>query len=218
MVHDVSPKRTVDEVDIARAREYALLATLLTQSPCAQLLADLVCLPGGTGPLGQAHAALAESAVRASEISTADEYSSLFAGVSDGALLPYASHYLANTLYGRPLARLRETLGILGIEKGPERIEPEDHVGILCEIMAALIDGDISAPAGADRTFFNKHLGSWLNRFFVDLENVTSAPFYKSVGTLGRTFIEIETEAFVRQKRIARHLHCSRLYQGTRSR
>jgi TorA maturation chaperone TorD len=196
MVHEISPRRTVEEVDIARAREYALLATLLTRSPRAQLLANLACLPGGPTQLGQAHTALAESAVRSTEISTADEYSSLFAGVSDGALLPYASHYLANTLYGRPLARLRETLGILGIEKGLERIEPEDHVGILCEIMAALIDGGISAPAGADRMFFSKHLGSWLNRFFVDLENVTCAPFYKSVGTLGRTFIEIEAEAF----------------------
>jgi TorA maturation chaperone TorD len=197
MVHAISPDHTVHELDLARAQEYALLATLLTRSPCVQLLANLVCLPGDSSRLGQAHGALANSALRASGVSTADEYSSLFAGINDGALLPYASHYLASTLYGRPLAQLRESLRVLGIEKGPERIEPEDHVGILCEVMAALINGDISASIGADRRFFNMHLGSWLSRFFVDLENATSAPFYNSVGAVGRTFIEIEAETFL---------------------
>jgi TorA maturation chaperone TorD len=111
-------------------------------------------------------------------------------------LLPYASHYLAGTLYGRPLARLRETLQPLGVEKAPERIEPEDHASFLCEVMAGLIGGDISAPDCADRIFFEEHLVSWIRRFFVDLETAKSADFYRSVGILGRTFIDVETRAF----------------------
>ena len=55
---------------------------------------------------------------------------------------------------------------------------------------------DSSVPAGADREFFEKHLARWIRRFFVDLENVKSADFYARVGALGRTFIDVETEAF----------------------
>jgi TorA maturation chaperone TorD len=103
---------------------------------------------------------------------------------------------LAQTLYGRPLARLRETLQPLGVEKAPERIEPEDHAGFLCEVMAGLIGGEIPAPVGTDRMFFGEHLASWIKRFFVDLETAKSADFYRSVGILGRTFIDVETHAF----------------------
>jgi TorA maturation chaperone TorD len=190
------PRRSIDEVDSARAREYALLATLLSHSPDAQLLSGLASLHVDTSPIGLAHAALAEAARQATEESVAREYVALFGGLGGSALLPYASHYLADTLYGRPLARVRETLQPLGVEKAPERIEPEDHAGFLCEVMAGLIGGDISAPDGTDRTFFNAHLASWVRRFFVDLEGAKSVDFYRSVGILGRTFIDIETHAF----------------------
>jgi hypothetical protein len=35
-----------------------------------------------------------------------------------------------------------------------------------------------------------------MGRLFVDMENATSAKFYRSVGSLGRLFLEIEAEAF----------------------
>jgi TorA maturation chaperone TorD len=190
------PRRGIDEIDSARAREYALLATLLSHSPDAQLLSGLAGLRGDTSPIGMAHAALAEAAQRSSEESVAREYFSLFAGLRDDALLPYASHYLTDTLYGRPLGRLRETLQGLGIDKAPERIEPEDHAGFLCEVMAGLVGGDISASDGADRAFFEEHLASWIRPFFADLEATKSADFYRAVGTFGRTFIDVEAEAF----------------------
>ena len=190
------PERSIDEFDRARAREYALLATMLAHSPDARLLSGLAGLPVDSSPIGLAHAALAKAARQATEESVAREYVALFGGVGGSALLPYASHYLAGTLYGRPLARLRETLQPLGVEKAPERIEPEDHASFLCEVMAGLIGGDISAPDGADRIFFEEHLVSWIRRFFVDLEAAKSADFYRSVGILGRTFIDVETHAF----------------------
>jgi TorA maturation chaperone TorD len=37
----------------------------------------------------------------------------------------------------------------------------------------------------------------WIGRFFADLENAEAANFYRRVGTIGRLFIEIETEAFL---------------------
>ena len=192
-----SPDRTVDEIDRARAQEYALLATLLSRSPDAQLISRLALLEGDASPIGVAHTALAEAAARTNEEDAGREYLDLFIGLGRGLLLPYSSHYLTGTLYGRPLARLRETLQLLGIEKAGGRSEPEDHAAILCEIMASLIGGTFASPAGADREFFEQHLAPWIRRFFVDLEHSNSACFYARVGSLGRVFVDVEREAFV---------------------
>jgi TorA maturation chaperone TorD len=186
----------VDEIDRARAQEYALLAALLSHSPNAHLLQRLALLRGDASPLGLAHAALGEAAAQTDEISAGREYVDLFAGLGQDALLPYASHYLTASLYGRPLARLRETFQTLGIERAAGHSEPEDHVAILCEIMAGLVGGDIAGPPGADREFFESHLAPWIRRFFVDLEHARSVDFYACVGSLGRIFVDIETEAF----------------------
>src|SRR6266700_1146535 len=56
----------VDEVDAARAEEYALLSVLLARAPNEDLLERLASLRGDASPLGLAHAALAEAAGRAS--------------------------------------------------------------------------------------------------------------------------------------------------------
>jgi TorA maturation chaperone TorD len=193
---DISSERIVDEIDRARAQEYALLATLLSRSPDSEMIGRLALLRGDASPLGVAHAALGEAAGRADEESAGREYFDLFGGLGQGLLLPYSSHYLTGSLYGRPLARLRETFQNLGIERAAGHSEPEDHVAILCEIMAGLVGGDIAGPVGADREFFEKHLVSWVRRFFVDLEHAESADFYTRVGSLGRTFVDVETEAF----------------------
>jgi TorA maturation chaperone TorD len=186
----------VDEIDRARAQEYALLATLLSRSPDSRLLSRLALLRGDASPIGTAHTALGEAAGRANEENVAQEYFTLFAGLGRGQLLPYSSHYLTGSLYGRPLARLRAALQSLGIEKAPERSEPEDHAAILCEIMARLVGVGIAGAAGTDRDFFEKHLLPWIRRFFVDLEHAEAADFYASVGALGRTFMDVETKTF----------------------
>jgi TorA maturation chaperone TorD len=191
-----SSKRIVDEIDHARAREYALLATLLSHSPDSRLISRLAGLRGDDSPIGIAHTALGKAAGRVNEEDVMREYFALFAGLGQGQLLPYSSHYLTGSLYGRPLAQLRETLQRLGIEQAPGRSEPEDHAATLCEVMAGLVVGSIAAPAGADRDFFEEHLLPWIGRFFVDLERAEGADFYPCVGSLGRTFIEIEAQAF----------------------
>jgi TorA maturation chaperone TorD len=192
----MSSRRVLDEIDHARAQEYALLSILLSRSPDIQMIGRLALLCGDTSPLGTAHTALGAAASRATEESVRQEYFNLFAGLGKGLLLPYASHYLTDTLYGRPLGRLRETLQQLGIEGTPGNSEPEDHAAILCEVMAGLVGGDIAGPVDADRDFFEKHLAPWIRRFFVDLEKAESADFYARVGLLGRTFVDIETEGF----------------------
>jgi TorA maturation chaperone TorD len=189
-------RESLDEVDSARTREYALLATLLGRSPDQLLLRRLAQLRGDATPLGLVHAALGEAAHRAEEDRVGREYFNLFIGLGRGELLPYASYYLTGFLYERPLARLRADLKRLGVEAAPGQSEPEDHAAILCEVMAALVGRETSAPAGADKEIFEKHLAPWMGRFFADLERSPTADFYACIGALGRTFMEIETEAY----------------------
>ncbi len=123
------------------------------------------------------------------------EYFDLFIGLGRGELLPYGSYYLTGFLHERPLARLREDLIAFGIERAKGIFEPEDHISILCEVMAGLTNGTLPAPEGTDRKLFDRHLKPWAARFFFDLENAKTAKFYRRVGTLGRVFMEIEAEA-----------------------
>jgi TorA maturation chaperone TorD len=185
-----------DESDAARAREYALLATLLRRSPDAELLGRLSDLEGDSSPLGTAHAALARAASAANVELLQREFFDLFIGVGRGELLPYASYYLTGFLNDRPLANLRDDLARFSIERAVGETEPEDHAAILCEIMAGLIGGTFGNPAGADRELFDEHLSPWIDRFFADVERAKSADFYRQLATVGRTFIAIETEAF----------------------
>ena len=185
-----------DEEDAARAQEYALLATLLARAPDAQLLARLARLKGDPSPLGMAHAALGEAAARLDVEAVGREFFDLFVGLGRGELLPYGSYYLSGFLYERPLARLRGDLKRFGIERADGQAEPEDSAATLCEIMAALAGGSIEAPPEAEREMFEKHVAPWMGRFFADLAISEKAQFYARVGALGRTFLEIEAQAF----------------------
>jgi len=186
----------IDEVDAARAQEYALLAALLLRAPSADLLSRLSELRGDASPLGLAHVALADAASRARADNVEREFFALFIGVGRGELMPYGSYYLTGFLHERPLARLREDLAAFGIAREEDIAEPEDHAGILCEIMAGLASGALPAPEAAGRIIFEKHMTPWIGRFFADLERAEAAEFYRNVGLLGRTLIALETEAF----------------------
>src|SRR5258708_3998645 len=135
-LYRAQPLRDVDEVDLARAQEYALLSALLVRAPDADLLARLSRLRGDASPLGVAHVALAQAASSIEVRAIEREYFDLFIGLGRGELLPYASYYLTGFLNERPLARLRDDLAQFGIERVDGNYEPEDHAATLCEIMA----------------------------------------------------------------------------------
>ncbi|OKO91954.1 molecular chaperone [Bradyrhizobium sp. NAS80.1] len=186
----------VDPIDGGRAQEYALLATLLSSAPSAALLIQIAQLNGDATALGGAHSALADAASIAVAGEVEREYFDLFVGLGRGELLPYASYYLTGFLNERPLSRLRDDLAALGIERVESNCEPEDHAATLCEIMAGLAAARFQVSPEAQRAFFEKHVSNWMGRLFADLEKAENARFYRSVGTLGRVFLAIESEAF----------------------
>lgn len=190
-----SPAVEVAEADLMRAHEYRLLAVLLTRVPDSETIALLKDLRGDMSPLGIAHIALAEAATAAQPHDLDREFFQLFLGVGRGELVPYASYYLTGFLQERPLAEIRGDLRLYGIARAETLREPEDHIGILCEVMAGLIENRFDAEPGADRAFFRRHIQPWASRFFADLETAKEARFYRHVGAIGRMFMEIEAEA-----------------------
>jgi TorA maturation chaperone TorD len=175
----------IDEVDAARSREYALLSALL--APDQALLGRLPDLRADASPLGRAHAAVAEAAGCAHAGDVQREYFDL----GRGELLPCGSYYLSGFLLERPLARLRQDLVRLGIERAAGQQEPEDHAAILCKVMARLRFP--VSPVG-ERELSGRRLSPWIG--FTDLEHAQAADFYRHLGALGRAFTSVETEAF----------------------
>lgn len=191
-----------DEVEVARSNQYALLGSLLLRAPDADALTRLSRLHGDTAtPLGRAHIALAQAAASASAAAVGREYFDLFLGVGRGELVPYGSYYLTGFLNERPLARLREDMKQLGLERVDGHFDPEDHLGTLCEVMSGFAGGRFEATAGDQGKFFARHMEPWAERFFADLEGAQSARFYRAVATVGRVFIDIETEGFAMETR-----------------
>jgi TorA maturation chaperone TorD len=190
------PDLRADDIDLLRSQEYDLLAVLLGRAPTREVLERLSALKGDATPLGLAHLALADAAAEADPDALQREFFDLFVGVSRGELLPYGSYYLTGFLHERPLASVRESLSALGIERADNVFEPEDHIAILCEVMAGLAAGRFDTEPGADRRFFERHLRPWAPRFFVDLETGKSANFYRAVARVGGLFMDIEAEAF----------------------
>ncbi|HZS64146.1 MAG TPA: molecular chaperone TorD family protein [Xanthobacteraceae bacterium] len=186
----------IDEIDSARAQEYALLASLLSRAPDRAFLQRLGRLRGDATPLGIAHVQLAQVAGHIDHAQVEREFFDLFIGIGRGELLPYGSYYLTGFLHERPLARLRDDLSRIGIARAEGVAEPEDHAAILCEIMSGIVGGQFAAPPDSDRMIFEKHLAPWIGRFFADLERVPGTEFYRAVGALGSLFMSLEKDAF----------------------
>jgi TorA maturation chaperone TorD len=186
----------LDDVDVARARGYRLLAHLLAKPPTQALLDAVAKVTGDPSPLGFAWLALADAARQTSAAAAGEEFFKLFVGVGRGDVLPYASFYLAGFLHERPLAAVRQDLERLGIERRAGLHEPEDNAATLFEAMAGLIDGTYPASPDAQDAFFDTHIKSWTPRLFADILVAPSAKFYRAVADVGRHWIDLETRAF----------------------
>jgi TorA maturation chaperone TorD len=190
-IHDSEHQAITTE----RARLFALLGRLLVAAPDALLLDALAGLNGDRSALGGAYGGLAAAATVADSVSTEREFHDLFIGLGGGELLPYASYYITGFLHERPLAELRGDLARLGLERATGVSDPEDHIATVCEVYAGLLAGSFPGGAPAAEAFFDKHIRPWAGRFFSDLEKAEAARFYRAVGRLGRTAIEIEQAA-----------------------
>ena len=186
----------MDPIEAMRADLYTLLSRALSRAPDGSLLEKLHTMAGDASPLGQALQQLALASLPGDAQKIERDYFNLFIGLGRGELLPYASFYLTGFLHERPLASLRDDLRRLGLERSGTMSEPEDHMAILCEVMATLIRTGSVGILLEQAHLFERHIKPWGSRFFADLESSAKTDFFKSLGALGLLWMDIEEEAF----------------------
>ncbi|MEQ1517884.1 MAG: molecular chaperone TorD family protein, partial [Usitatibacteraceae bacterium] len=128
-----------------------------------------------------------------------EEFESLFIGVGRAPVLLYGSFYLAGFLNEKPLAELRTDLAKMGFARDGAVRETEDHLAALCDVMRAMILGDVAnVPATVDeqRQFFVKHLAPWVLKCCDATTGCEYSNYYRHVAAFAKRFFEIEIQAF----------------------
>ena len=188
----------VDIEDHHRSSIYALLSKFLSSPPSKDTLNKVRSLVGGENRIGESINSLSVLSDKLDIKTIEREYHNLFIGVGRGELLPYASFYMTGFLNEEPLANLRDDMKKIGISRSNNNSDPEDHIASLCEMMSGIITNRFYTTLSfkQQNDFFATHLGPWAKHFFDDLTAAEYSVFYAPVGSLGKAFMEIETEAF----------------------
>jgi TorA maturation chaperone TorD len=110
----------------------------------------------------------------------------------------YGSYYLSGALNDRPLAQLRSDLAALGLGRDEARMETEDHVAYVFEVMRYLIAGEDAGTCNLEqqRRFFRAHLQPWVERLCDAVQAHPGARLWGAVAAFTRAFVEVETQGF----------------------
>jgi TorA maturation chaperone TorD len=194
----VTRDESVAPEDLLRAQCYRLLARFLSSPPTDADLAAGAQLSGDDSDLGRAISAFAHVCARSQAAAVAEEHHDLFIGLVRGELIPYGSYYLTGFLHEKPLAKLRQDMSRLGVQRNESVAEPEDHIASLCEMMAGFIDGSFGRALALDeqKAFFSAHIGNWAPVLFRDMEAAKVSVLYATLASVGRVFLGIEEGAF----------------------
>ena len=201
MTSNLSSSSALDE-ETARAEIYGLLAQLFYQVPSPDLLAQLrvavTDAPVEGSFLEEPWRQLVAASRASSDVDVAAEYNHLFGGVGKPEIYLYASHYMSGFLNDKPVARLREDLAALGLERDDSMSETEDHFACLCEVMRYLIAGEDVAVSNLthQREFFAKHMQPWANEMTEEICKHPKAKFFAQLAEFTQAFLNIETQGF----------------------
>lgn len=197
----ISAMGSPDE-ELERAELYGLLAQLWLAPPDAALFEQfkvaVTQAPQGGGHLEAPWQDLV-AAMRASSVAAAAlEHEALFHGVGKPAVFAYGSFYLSGYLNEKPLAVLRTDLNQLGLTRDTTRLETEDHVAYVFEVMRYLIAGEDAAVANLEqqRRFFRAHVQSWVPMLCAAVAAHPRAALWRTVAALTDAFVQVETQGF----------------------
>jgi TorA maturation chaperone TorD len=195
--------RLINEEDQVRADFYALLANLFYRAPDDRLLQAIVIAPEPAAEndraLADAWTALAAASAVVSAEALAEEFGTLFIGVGRAPVLLYGSFYQAGFMNEKPLAELRTDLARMGFARDVGARETEDHLAALCDVMRAMILGDIAtipATLDAQKAFFLKHLQPWVLQCCDATTKNENSNYYVRVAEFAKAFFRIEMQAF----------------------
>jgi len=138
------------------------------------------------------------AARQCSDDEVANEYNKLFGGVGKPEVYLYASHYVSGFLNDKPVARLRDDLAALGLERDDSMAETEDHFACLCEVMRYLIAGDDVSVSNLTHqgAFFAAHIQPWAHEMTEAIAKHPAAKFFATLAEFTQAFLGIETQGF----------------------
>lgn len=197
-----SPQSSALDEETARAEVYGLLALLYYSAPEPALLSDLRVAvteaPAAGGFLEEPWREVVSAARQMTDQAIATEYDALFGGVGKPEVYLFGSHYLSGFLNERPLAKLRTDLAALGLARGDEMPETEDHIAYLCEVMRYLIAGDEVEISNLVRQqeFFAQHMQPWALLLCDAIAAHPKARFYATLAGFTRAFVSVEVQGF----------------------
>ena len=196
-----SPRLVAPE-DQARADYYALLASLFFRAPDERLLqAIAIAEPpqGSQGTLAATWQALADASAIVPAEAVSEEYADMFVGVGRPPVMLFGSFYLAGFMMEKPLAELRDDLAKMGFARVTEVRESEDHIAALCDVMRAMILGDVATKpfsTDAQKKFFMTHVNTWISRCTKNILEYHQSNYYKRVAEFAQAFFDMEAAAF----------------------
>ena len=136
------------------------------------------------------------------------EYARLFVGPGH-YVPPYGSVYREDdshpgTLWGSTTTEIKRFIEHYGLNVDGKGFIP-DHIGVLFEFMAILIEGGLKAQSENDiektglaetlqRRFFSEYIGSWVDHFLSRVKQANQSPFYSSVVNWTEQFMHDERE------------------------
>ena len=195
--------RKIEPEDQVRADYYALLAHLFYRAPDEPLLQAMVIsaepVGAGDNTLARAWAGLAAASGVITPDALDDEYQALFVGVGRPPVMLFGSFYMAGFMNEKPLAELRGDLQRHGYTRSTAATEPEDHLAAVCDVMRAMILGDVAQPPASietQRTFFDKHMRPWVLQCCTAITKSEQSNYYRRVAAFAAAFFAIEMEAF----------------------
>ncbi|MDP1901928.1 MAG: molecular chaperone TorD family protein [Rubrivivax sp.] len=186
----------------ARAELYGLLASLWLAPPDGALLQQFSTAVTQAPEAGAHLEAPWMQLVAALRATTAEaaaaEHDALFHGVGKPEVFAYGSFYLSGFLNEKPLAALRTDLQALGLTRDAARVETEDHVSYVFEVMRYLIAGDDTALCHLEqqRRFFRAHVQPWVLELCGAVLAHPRADTWRAVATFTAAFVQVETQAF----------------------
>ena len=231
-----SPAEVVDRLeseDLARARWYSFFSRWFLAPPDEQALNLFIRrdgarvpdplpspdLPSNPHPPDSPDSQL-DSAWRAFTDAVASQplaeiraaYDETFITVGEAPVSLHASVYLTGFSNERPLAEVRQWLSSQGIQSAQAGLLTEDHLGLLCEVMAWLIIGKGDETAGdaepesdaelaaagdaAQQYLFQRFIAPVCDEFCQRLRDAPDAGVYRELGQLFAAFSAVERQAF----------------------
>jgi TorA maturation chaperone TorD len=191
-----------DAEEIGRAELYGLLAGLWLAPPDEAMLQQfrvaVTQAPEPGGHLERPWQDLVAAMRSATAAGAAAEYSALFHSVGKAEIVAYGSYYIGGALNDQSLAHLRTDLAKLGLARDESRLETEDHVAYVFEVMRYLIAGDDVAVCNLEqqRRFFRSHVQTWVDKLCDAVVAHPRAHTWGALAVFTRAFVEVETQGF----------------------